>query len=150
MQVGTVVVVGGNVVVVGGRVVVVGGSVVVVGGSSEHGIEATVAGWANVTKHRESRFRDIVGILQSAVQLESFFHYMEDDLFQGLKDKGFDSPYLRNSVLAKINPLRFLKRGATADFDETMEKMHAKVDKLDAGGFSDKDIKAGGGGGGGD
>ena len=61
--------------------------VVVVGGSSEHGIEATVAGWSNLSQHREGRFRDVLGILQSAVQLESFFHYMEDDLFQGLKDK---------------------------------------------------------------
>ena len=61
--------------------------VVVVGGSSEHSIEATVAGWSNLSQHREGRFRDVIGILQSAVQLESFFHYMEDDLFQGLKDK---------------------------------------------------------------
>jgi hypothetical protein len=38
-------------------------------------------------KGREGRFRDVIGILQSAVQLESFFHYMEDDLFQELKDK---------------------------------------------------------------
>lgn len=61
--------------------------VVVVGGSSEHGIEATVAGWSRLANHREGRFRDVIGILQSAVQLESFFHYMEDDLFQALKDK---------------------------------------------------------------
>tara|TARA_R110000850_G_scaffold84956_7_gene182389 strand:+ start:425 stop:778 length:354 start_codon:yes stop_codon:yes gene_type:complete len=61
--------------------------VVVVGGSSEHGAEATVAGWSNLSNSREGRFRDVVGILQSAIQLESFLHYMEDDLFQGLKGK---------------------------------------------------------------
>ena len=32
--------------------------VVVVGGSSTHGIEATLAGWANLTEEREGRFRD--------------------------------------------------------------------------------------------
>jgi hypothetical protein len=61
--------------------------VVVVGGSSAHGIEATLAGWANLADGREGRFRDVVGILQSAVQIESFLHYMEDDVFQDLKDK---------------------------------------------------------------
>jgi hypothetical protein len=61
--------------------------VVVVGGSSEHDTEATVAGWANLSAGRQSRFRDLVGILQSAIQLESFFHYMEDNLFQELKQK---------------------------------------------------------------
>jgi len=35
----------------------------------------------------ESRFRDVVGLLQSAIQIEFFWHYMEDDLFQDLKDK---------------------------------------------------------------
>ena len=61
--------------------------VVVAGGSSKHGLEATIAGWANIVDGRESRFRDIIGILQSAVQIESFLHYMEDDVFQELKEK---------------------------------------------------------------
>ena len=62
--------------------------VVVAGGSSAHGLEATMAGWANISgSGREARFRDIVGILQSAVQIESFLHYMEDDVFQDLKKK---------------------------------------------------------------
>lgn len=61
--------------------------VIVTGGSTRHDVPATVAGWANMTDERETRFRDIVGLLQSAIQIESFWHYMEDDLFQGLKDK---------------------------------------------------------------
>ena len=61
--------------------------VIVTGGSSRHDVPATVAGWANMTEERESRFRDVVGLLQSAIQIESFWHYMEDDLFQDLKDK---------------------------------------------------------------
>jgi hypothetical protein len=61
--------------------------VVVAGGSTEHGVDATLAGWSNLVEGREGRFRDVLGILESAIQIESFLHYMEDDLFQGLKDK---------------------------------------------------------------
>ncbi|MGH7567389.1 MAG: ParB N-terminal domain-containing protein [Gemmatimonadales bacterium] len=50
----------------------------------------------------------------------------------GLKAKGFDSPYLRAFVVARVNPLRF-KRGATADFDETMEKMLGAAQRFDPG-----------------
>jgi ParB family chromosome partitioning protein len=50
---------------------------------------------------------------------------------QGLKDRGFDSPYLRAFVVARINPLRF-KRGEKADFDETIEKMTASARRFDA------------------
>jgi len=51
----------------------------------------------------------------------------------GLKARGFDSPYLRAFVLARINPLRFtLRRGQKADFDETVAKMLASARKFDA------------------
>lgn len=50
---------------------------------------------------------------------------------QALKDKGFESPYLRAFVVARINPLRF-QRGAKADFDETIEKMTASARKFKA------------------
>lgn len=50
----------------------------------------------------------------------------------GLKARGFESPYLKPFVLARINPLRFtLKRGQKADFDETIGKMLVAVKKLD-------------------
>ena len=61
--------------------------VVVAGGASDCGLEATLAGWANLATGREGRFRDVLGILESAIQIESFLHYMEDDCFQGLKDQ---------------------------------------------------------------
>ena len=51
----------------------------------------------------------------------------------GLKARGFESPYLKAFVLARINPLRFtLKRGQKADFDETIGKMLASARKFDA------------------
>jgi ParB family transcriptional regulator, chromosome partitioning protein len=54
------------------------------------------------------------------------------DAVKGLKERGFDSPYLRAFVVARINPLRF-KRGVNADFDETIDKMTASARRFDAG-----------------
>lgn len=51
----------------------------------------------------------------------------------GLKSRGFESPYLKAFVLARLNPLRFtLKRGQKADFDETIAKMLAGAKRFDA------------------
>ena len=47
-----------------------------------------------------------------------------------LKERGFESPYLKAFVVARINPLRF-QRGATAEFDETIEKMLAAARRFD-------------------
>ena len=49
---------------------------------------------------------------------------------KGLQEKGFQSPYLRAFVLARINPLRF-QRGAKADFEPTMERMLASAKKFE-------------------
>ena len=48
-----------------------------------------------------------------------------------LKERGFDSPYLKNFVVARANPLRFKKEGV-ADWDETIDKMTAATKRLDA------------------
>lgn len=47
-----------------------------------------------------------------------------------LKSRGFESPYVRAFVVARINPLRF-KRGE-ADFDETIDKMLGSARRFDA------------------
>ena len=47
-----------------------------------------------------------------------------------LKARGFESPYLKAFVVARINPLRF-KRGAKAEFDETLDKMLAAARRFD-------------------
>ncbi len=60
--------------------------VIVAGGATDKQSPATIAGWANIVEGREPRFRDVVGILQAAIQLECFIHYMEDDLLQDLKE----------------------------------------------------------------
>jgi len=55
---------------------------------------------------------------------------------KGLQEKGFQSPYLRAFVVARINPLRF-QRGAKADFEPTLEKMLASAKK-----FKPESVKA--------
>jgi ParB family transcriptional regulator, chromosome partitioning protein len=48
-----------------------------------------------------------------------------------LKERGFESPYLKPFVVARINPIRFKK--GEADFDDTLDKMLASARKFDAG-----------------
>ena len=47
---------------------------------------------------------------------------------KALQDRGFQSPYLRPFVVARINPIRFKK--GPADFDETLEKMTAAASRF--------------------
>jgi ParB family chromosome partitioning protein len=54
------------------------------------------------------------------------------DAMKQLKARGFESPYLRAFVVARLNPLRF-QRGAKADVDETIDKMLAAARRFDAG-----------------
>jgi ParB family chromosome partitioning protein len=49
---------------------------------------------------------------------------------KALKERGFESPYLRAFVVARINPLRF-QRGAKAEFDETIDKMLGAARRFD-------------------
>ena len=49
---------------------------------------------------------------------------------EALKARGFESPYLKNFVVARINPLRFT-RGPVAPFEATVEKMTAAAVAFD-------------------
>ena len=53
-----------------------------------------------------------------------------NDAVKALKARGFESPYLKAFVVARINPLRF-QRGAKAEFDETIDKMLTSALKFD-------------------
>ena len=48
-----------------------------------------------------------------------------------LKARGFESPYLKAFVVARINPLRF-QRGGTPEFDATIDRMTASARRFDA------------------
>ena len=65
------------------------------------------------------------------------------EAMKALKARGFESPYLRPFVVARINPIRF-KRGP-ADVDETIDTMFAAAKRFDAGRVrGDQVAKAGG------
>jgi ParB family transcriptional regulator, chromosome partitioning protein len=65
---------------------------------------------------------------------------------KALKERGFDSPYLKAFVLARINPLRF-KRGAQGEFDEVIDAMHAAATDFDVSRVrADQLAKSAGGG----
>jgi ParB family chromosome partitioning protein len=53
-----------------------------------------------------------------------------NDAVKALKARGLESPYLKAFVVARVNPLRF-RRGAKAEFDETIDKMLAGALKFD-------------------
>src|SRR5512141_2818456 len=61
-----------------------------------------------------------------------------------LKEKGFDSPYLKAFVVARVNPLRFMKGGAPP-FDELFAQMTKRARGLDAGKVKGEDVARSGG-----
>jgi ParB family chromosome partitioning protein len=54
---------------------------------------------------------------------------------EALKARGLESPYLKAFVVARVNPIRFVKPDAAKkpDYEETFEKMLAAATKFDAG-----------------
>ncbi len=67
------------------------------------------------------------------------------EVMKGLKEKGFESPYLRAFVVARINPLRFQKGDKAADFDATLDKMLAKARDFDVAKVKSEDLSKSGG-----
>ncbi|MEW5847992.1 MAG: ParB N-terminal domain-containing protein [Myxococcota bacterium] len=69
-----------------------------------------------------------------------------NDVVKQLKDKGFKSAYLKPYVVARINPLRFVRaakpgqKAPRADFDATLEKMLSSAKKFDVGKVKQQDI----------
>ena len=61
-----------------------------------------------------------------------------------LKERGFESPYLRPFVVARINPIRFQK-GGKPEFDETIAKMLASAKKFKAEGVKAEQLARAGG-----
>lgn len=61
-----------------------------------------------------------------------------------LKERGFESPYLRPFVVARINPIRFQK-SAKPEFDETIAKMLASAKKFKAEGVKPEHLARAGG-----
>ena len=61
-----------------------------------------------------------------------------------LKERGFDSPYLRNFVVARVNPLRFVK-GTPPAFDDLFAQMTRRASGLDPAKIRGEDVARSGG-----
>lgn len=61
-----------------------------------------------------------------------------------LKEKGFDSPYLKAFVVARVNPLRFMKGGAPP-MDELFATMTKRARGMDPGKIRKEDVARSGG-----
>ena len=61
-----------------------------------------------------------------------------------LKQRGFNSPYLRAFVVARVNPLRFIK-GSPPPFDELMDTMTKRARGMDPGKIRTEDVARSGG-----
>ena len=66
------------------------------------------------------------------------------DVVQKLKAKGFVSPYLKTFVVARSNPLRFMKEPPT--LDELLATITGKVERFNVEKVKQEDIVASGGG----
>jgi len=97
-------------------------------GGAYHPILRKVDGWLpsklDVATEERQRRAEVVLAFDDAVS----------DAVQKLKDKGLTSPYLKNFVVSRVNPLRFIK-GDVPAFDElfagmTKRARGMKVDKI--------------------
>ncbi len=67
-----------------------------------------------------------------------------NDAIAGLKERGFNSPYLRAFVVARINPLRFMK-GKAPPLDELLAGMTKRARGMDLGRIKPADVARTGG-----
>ena len=63
---------------------------------------------------------------------------------EALRERGLKSPYLRNFVLARLNPLRF-SRSQKLGFEELLDRMRAAAAKFDPGKVRPQDLAGAGG-----
>ena len=66
------------------------------------------------------------------------------EVVQKLKAKGFVSPYLKTFVVARSNPLRFMKE--PPELDELIKTIRSKVERFNVDKIKQEDIVASGGG----
>jgi ParB family chromosome partitioning protein len=67
------------------------------------------------------------------------------DVVKRLKAKGFVSPYLKTFVVARSNPLRFMKEAP--ELEDLIKTIRGKVERFNVDRVKQEDIVASGGGG---
>ncbi len=97
-------------------------------------VDAFVPGKLSATAEERERRADVLLAFDDAVT----------GAVARLKERGFDSPYLRNFVVGRVNPLRFVK-GDLPGFDELFAQMTKRAAGLDPARIKGEDVARSGG-----
>jgi ParB family transcriptional regulator, chromosome partitioning protein len=107
-------------------------------GGAYHAILRKVDGWL------PGHLRDALPVRKERAQHLLEFDTAVSEAVDGLKQRGLTSPYLRNFVVARVNPLRFIK-GEPPPIDELLATMTKRVRGMNLDKIKSQDIARTGG-----
>jgi len=107
-------------------------------GGAYHAILRKVDGWL------PGPLRDALPMRKERAQHLLEFDAAVSEAVDGLKQRGLTSPYLRNFVVARVNPLRFIK-GEPPPIDELLATMTKRVGGMNLDKIKSQDIARTGG-----
>src|SRR5262249_58509553 len=101
--------------------------------------------WRKVDKGLPGRRREAMRVRKQRAQGLLAFDEAVTAAVDGLKERGLTSPYLRNFVVARVNPLRFIK-GEPPPADELLATMTKRARGMNLDKIKGGDIARSGGG----
>jgi ParB family chromosome partitioning protein len=107
------------------------------GGGAYQPILRRVDGWLEKPLQESLRARE--GRAEKIERLDA----RVSEIVKALQAKGFKSPYLRPFVVARVNPLRFMK--TTPPYDEALDDILKRAAKFNVEGIRQEDLAATGG-----
>ena len=107
-------------------------------GGAYHAILRKVDGWL------PGHLRDALPVRKERAQHLLEFDAAVSEAVEGLKQRGLTSPYLRNFVVARVNPLRFIT-GEPPPIDELLATMTKRVRGMNLDKIKSQDIARTGG-----
>jgi len=107
-------------------------------GGAYHAILRKVDGWL------PGNLRNALLVRKERAQHLLEFDAAVSEAVDGLKQRGLTSPYLRNFVVARVNPLRFIK-GEPPPIDELLATMTKRVRGMNLDKIESQDIARTGG-----
>ena len=107
-------------------------------GGAYHAILRKADGWL------PGRLADALPLRRERAALLLAYDEAVTEAVAALKARGFNSPYLRNFVVARTNPLRFIK-GEPPPLDELLPSMTKRARGMDANKIKTEDVARSGG-----
>ena len=107
-------------------------------GGAYHSILRKADGWL------PGRLADALPLRRERAALLLAYDEAVTEAVAALKARGFNSPYLRNFVVARTNPLRFIK-GEPPPLDELLPSMTKRARGMDANKIKTEDVARSGG-----